>query len=344
MKAIINNIPAFDATKGTTGSFITNTYITGFDLIIMDKTNTTKICDDIEVRESVNVFTIPANILSNNETYLLRIKTYEEDGREFISDPVIIECISEPSFDLLLNETLVNDIYISRSSTLDVGVQYSHATEKLNYYYVIIDGLDSYKSKNIYGDDRHTKIYDLRDNRSFRITAYGQTVNGMNLESKTITVNTSFIKNETFATLKASNNYKNACVDINASIKNVLYRFKNGDPEFIDELTSNIERTAVDLSNNVLEYYDGFTLYNTFSMFLEYKPTSNKELVLNLNNGEIVLVYGIEESKPYFEFRYNGKILIVNKDADGNSLETGTFYIVIYRNDNEEIKIDIRNR
>lgn len=347
MKPIINNIPAFDAKKGTTGYFIVNAPITSLDLIITDKDDTSIVVYSEKIDNPSNKFTIlpciPASQkLLNNNSYLLKIITHETDGNSFESDPVIIKCIETPTFNLLLNETLVDGEYTLRGSILDVGVEYLHESEELNYYYVVLENIyEKPKESNyVYDKTKHIKINDLKDDATYEITAYGQTVNGMNIVSSTI-IKTSFVKNETFVMLKASNNYKNACVDINTNIKNVLYKLEKGDET---KYYSDSENIAVDLSDNVLEYYDGFTLYNTFSIFLEYCPTSNKELVLNLNNEEVVLVYGLESSKPYFEFRYNGKILIIKKDREGNALSVGNFYIIVYRNDTGEIKIDIKNK
>ena len=349
MKAIVNNIPAFDATIGTSGSFVTNTPITGFDIIITDK-ETGSLAYSDEIRKSTNKFTILqdslGNKLENNKTYLLKIKTYELDGGEFESDPVIIMCISSPTFKIVLNdEVFESGEFKLRSSILDVGVEYSHASEDLDYYYVVLEQAFSIpqKSKYVYDKAKHIKLNDLKDDTTYRITVCGQTVNGMTITSSTITINSKFAKNETFVMMKANNNHKNACVDINTSIKNVLYR-ADKEIEMHGEISGSLKRTAVNLSDNVLEYYDGFTLYNTFSLFLEYYPASSKERVLNLNDGEIVLVYGLEDSKPYFEFRYNGKILLIKKDREGKDLSTRDFYIIIYRNDIGEIKIDIRNK
>lgn len=331
MKAIINNIPAFDVTEGTTGSFVTNSYITGFDLIIMDKTNTTKICDDIEVRESVNVFTIPANIgLINGESYLLYIKTYEKDGREFTSDPMIIKCFSTPIF----NINVPND-YILTGTTFNVGIEYSQKeNEYLNYYYIIAKDENNntvFTSDYIYNIDKDVEINDLQDNSTYILYAYGKTVNGMKVEHS-IQINTSFIKNEAFTMLRGENNYKNASVDLNISIKNALYRF--GNPNNVEYIESNGDK-AINLNNNTLEYYDGFVIDGDFSIYFEFTPSYNQdEKILNLNNDEMKMYFRNAPS-PYFEFRVGNNILIIDRSPSGDTFSHvySCYRVIIIRED-----------
>jgi len=345
LKAIINNIPAFDVTEGTTGSFITNTYITGFDLYITDKLGN-PIHDNGDTwyeATSTNEFTIFGNSgLENGKEYLLYVVTYEEVGKEYTSDSVIIKCFSAPDFELNIYSD--SQQYTLKNTILNIGVNYSQAeNEELNFYYLVVTDASNnviYQSENVYNEDKYVQVNDLEDNSNYSVCGYGETVNGMIIETSKINVTTSFVKNETFTMLKASNNERNACVDIDAKIKNILYRLENPNEVYDDTFTS------IDLTNNVLEYYDGFSLYNNFSLYLEYVSNAQKSVVLDLNDGEIVLVYGRgEENFSYFEFRYNGKILIIDKDKDGNSFTTNNnvFEIIIYRND-DEIQIDIKNK
>lgn len=349
MKAIINNIPAFDATKGTTGSFITNTYITGYKLIITDMSGVNAYDGDI-IPDYSNEFTIPANTLKNNSTYFLRVVTYEEYGdikKEYTSDPVTIMCFPKPeTFKLSID--FGSGKYKLRNTMLELGVDYIQGdSDKLDFYYIVVTdniGNEIYKSENIYNIEEYVQINNLIDGSNYDVCGYGKTINGMSIYTEIVTITTNFVMNETFTMLKANNNRLDACVDIETTIKNVLYRLDK-DPESYSVDANGI--TSLDLTDNTLEYYDGFMLYDNFSLFLECEPDILQDhIILNLNGGEIVLVYDHnEKGLPYFEFRYNGKILVINRNKEGKEFTVldRIFQIIIYR-DGGEIQIKINNK
>ena len=340
MKPIIDYIPIFDKNFGTNGSFITNSYITGYKIEIKDTSNVSVYIDT--VNESSNKFTIPADTdLVNGENYILTITTYEENGKEYTSDPVIIKCCTTPEFELSVYS---GADYFLKSTILNTTVTYSQSEdEELNYYYVVVKDKNDktiFTSDYIYNIQEYAEINDLNDNSIYYVTAYGKTINGMDIQSKTVKVITMFSKNELPMTLKGENNYKNASIDLGISVRNMLYRLEKA------EKYTNVYDRGIDLSDNTLEYYDGFSIDDDFSMAIEYTPTSSKGTVLLLNNNEVKLFFKTLNNSPYFEFYIKEKMLVIDRDENDVKFSlisnfTDHHYRIAFRriNGNFDIKI-----
>lgn len=376
MKPIICDLPAFDKTLGTTGTFITSGQIYQHEVIIKDiKTNAILYRKKSPPNKKLNRFEIPSfpedgSAVKNGCFYRLCIKVWENqidaenDVNSYESDDKIIKCVSVPHFQLdIFSE---ENIYELKSTSMPVGVVYSSddtgagdndgsEKELLNEYYIILsdsEGNHIFKSKTVYDINEKVEINDLENSKRYTVTGYGKTINGMELATAPVTVNVSYEPCKDSSVLSVENDKKNACIKIKSHIRNVLYNTEK--PPLFEQHSS--LGTHLNLSGNKLKYYDGINVKGSFSLFLKYRPSSLKESILSINNGEIKLNFKTTSAqnsayKPFFEFYTGNKMVIVEKDEfqnhfmefmDISDINSRGYEIKIARV-NKEIKIKIKD-
>lgn len=337
-------MPAFDKNVGISGTFITGEQIYNYSLVIKDINAETIVYEETSLPSNkLNKFTIPAfrdDTLENGTSYLLYIRTFEDESsiNYYESDPKIIKCISTPSFHLNIF-SWASTHYILKSTTLNVGVNYLQSEqEPLNEYYVIVkDSYDNeiYRSDLVYKTDDTVEINDLENYKSYSVCAYGKTLNGMEISTEDVIVDVDFVECNDSSVLSAKNNECTASVTLTSSIKTILYQLDN--PPVYDP--------QLDLTDNVLEYYDGINIDGDFSMFIKFSPTELNSKILTINNGELWLNFRTNRVEtnlyePFFEFyTKNGnsdiftKMVIIDKNELGNTfsqINTSTYSLSDY--------------
>ncbi len=342
MKPIICDLPAFDKTLGTTGTFITSGQIYQHEVIIRDiKTNAILYRKKSPPNKKLNRFNIPSfpedgSAVKNGCFYRLCIKVWENqidaenDVNSYESDDKIIKCVSVPHFQLdIFSE---ENIYELKSTSMPVGVVYSVGEsrkendggeeELLNEYFITLcdsEGNNIFKSKTVYNINEKIEINNLENDKTYTVTAYGKTINGMEISTIPVTVNVNYEPCKDSSVLSVENDKKNACIKIKSHIRNVLY---NTEKPPLFEQNPNLG-THINLSGNKLKYYDGINVKGDFSLFLKYKPSSLRESILSINNGEIKLNFKTTSAqnstcKPFFEFYSENKMVIIEKDEFQN--------------------------
>lgn len=317
MNPIICDLPAFDKNKGTVGKFITSGQIYQHEVIIKDNKTGEELYSFLsEPNNRLNRFEIPAfqdNTIKNGCCYQLFIKVWENqnDNKSYTSAPKIIKCASTPDFQLDITPA-ENTGYTLNSATLKVGVNYVPESrdaeiEQLNEYYITVkqnsDGKEIYKSRLMYNVNEQVEINDLENQEAYTVAAHGKTINGMEIKTNDVTVNIDYEPCEDTSVLTAKNDAENACILLNSSITNILYKTKKPP----------IYTPSVDLTDNTLEYYKGFNIASDFSMYIKYYPKSPDNEIINLNNNHI---------KVNFKTRKNYRLPLTagNIASDGNSV------------------------
>lgn len=273
MKPVINDVPAFDKNAGTSGTFITEDAISGYEVIIKELDSNKTVYNSEICTDSSYTFIIPPfedDTLKNGCSYLLYIKIHADTS--YISDPRIIKCITAPSFSL--------DI----TNLPTIRIDYTqNENEPLNEFYTEIrDCTDLksiiFKSGTIYDVNEPIEAGGLQNGESYIISAYGKTLNGMQLYAEE-TFTTPQKQSKLDSVLTVANDKPNARVILNSHIDHILYKSDKS-------LNYN---PLLDLSNNRVSYYDGFNLDGDFSMYIKYKPAAPKNTILSCNNDEIKL-------------------------------------------------------
>ena len=317
MKPIINKIPVFDATKGfQDGIFRTGSQIDSYKLQIYDITDSVIIYSNT-INGNINNFSIPKNVLNNNNMYLVYI-TVSENNKVYKSDAIVIKCVPTPSFSLNID---YNTQYTLRSSFLDVGIKYTDNAsegfeEQLNEYFITVadtNGNEIYRSDLIYDIDDNVEIVNLTNGNTYIVTGYGTTIGGMKLETNPVTVNVNYEESKDSSVLSAYNDRKNGCVRLESKVNGIIYDIDN-EPSFSPQF---------DLTGNRLRYNQGLTIDGDFSLLLKYRPTIYNVCFLKLNNGEIRINYRLTNNNvPYFEVITKDKSVIVNKNSGGNAFSS----------------------
>ncbi|MCI8306718.1 MAG: hypothetical protein HFH14_01590 [Lachnospiraceae bacterium] len=322
MKPILCDVPAFDKNQGTTGTFITNEQIYQHEIIIKDADAQNILYSKISApNERLNRFVIPSltdvNTIKNGCTYRLYIAVWKnENSTPYVSDPVNIKCASIPDFTLDISYE-DNMGYTLKGTTLNVGVIYTpnrqdKEPEQLNEYYVTVteandnNNVEIYRSGLLYDINEKAEINDLENGKKYIVTAYGKTINGMEISTEPLPVNVKYERCEDSSVLTVTNDRNNARVILNSSIDNILYR-TDKPPVY--------NPSSVDLTENALEYYDGFNLNSDFSMYVKYSPTAPDNAVINMNNGHIRVNFKTAKN-------YRLPLIPDNIASDGNSIFT----------------------
>lgn len=265
MKASIYNIEPFDAKKGTIIKFSwAGNIAKGNTLRIVDsetkkevynhKVDTKKLEHEIVLSEIS-----AANPLQNGRKYTAYIIVHSDDGDSVESSGKSFLCFTTPTF---------------KFANIPVSVPSSSYQFVLNYSQAEQEKLDSWKI-SIYDNNNHElsttnlmyetsdlshMFYGFTSGLRYKVRGYGQTVNGMKVDTGYVVFSVDYTIEEIFSKLDLTNINNKAAVLISSNIVRADGRSKS-DVAYIDGEWAN-------LTSNYVIYDEGFNLEGDFSQVL----------------------------------------------------------------------------
>lgn len=278
---IINSIPALDATKANTITFIANggePIVKNEIKILTNDSNETVVYNNIETTTAKGQI-IPANTLTNGVYYKVVFRTYDaSDNTSEWSNYQPFYCYSMPT--LTFN---ISDEQIIHDSYFDAILTYNQAeNERLDYVYItfydinnkIISYSDRLFNNNTPPVAFNYYLGNLENNKGYKIKAEGATVEGTLIETELITF---YVSYETIDTEGKVYPEVDSCEGCIRAISSPIVRAYRGyytyhpSLSYIDsdtklDLTSVVG--TVDLENDYSHWVKWYDLYPVSNFFL----------------------------------------------------------------------------
>ena len=286
---LLNSLP-FDATKEHTLQFTYSGSQVFAHRVVVKNNATNEVVYDQKTSAMSLIATIPADTLTNGNTYNFQVSVFDhEDVESPLSNVVILKCFLTPTFELVG----ITDSMIVRNSYLDATINYSceDTTEPLNAYTVIV--YDSTTTTVIYdsgtrylGDGLTVQITGLMDDTTYNIRATGQTISGMELDTGIIQVMCDYLKPDLFLAFRADNLCDEGTVRLSSNF--VLIEGESDPEELIY-----IDDDKVNLLNGEKVWFDkGYVADNyTLEIVAESIPDFATILNLNMSNAKAYLTW-----------------------------------------------------
>ena len=299
VKPILNEIVAFDATVGTTITFIAN----GGDQVVK---NTIKVVlnndsaqeqivyqHDNQSYEFIN--TIPANVLQNGQYYRLSVRTYDVLGNTSPwSNSQPFYCYKTPL--LTFN---INDGQTITTSNLHIEMTYNQAqNEKIDYAQIEVFNSSNIlisSSGSLYNSDYPPitfshDVFGLNNHSQYFIQGMVVTINGTVTKTDKIGFYTNYGTIVDHTTLTATLDSCNGYVNLQSSVVGKIKGESNPDPlEYINNNTiANLRNATADLDipefASWVKFNKLFTIPNDFLLRLWFYPARQPFEVLRLSN------------------------------------------------------------
>lgn len=232
-------------------------------VIINNQTNQTVYDKTIESMRKY--ITIPAKTLTGGVQYLIQIQVFDIDGNKSnLSDPVLFYCFSIP----ILNFSNVINEQIYRNASIELSLTYSQAqNEQIKDYQFTLYSQDKIlltSSKVFYSSTLSSyTFYGLQNNTKYYVRAYGETINGMQMDTGYVAINIQYERIPANIGFYIQNIYDKGYISIETNILSIGYETENDNYEFVDG--------CLILKNNSLTYNEGFEITGDFSLFIEAK-------------------------------------------------------------------------
>lgn len=286
---LLNSLP-FDATKDHTLQFTYSGSQVFAHRVVVKNNTTNEIVYDKKTSAMSLLATIPANTLTNGNTYNFQVSVFDhEDVESPLSNVVILKCFLTPTFELVG----ITESMIVRNSFLDATINYicEDTTEPLNAYTVMVYDATTttviYDSGTRYlGDGITVQITGLMDDTTYNIRATGQTISGMELDTGIIQVMCDYLKPDLFLVFRADNLCDEGTVRLSSNF--VLIEGESDPEELIY-----IDNEKVSLLNGEKVWFDkGYVADNyTLEIVAEKIPDFATILNLNLQNAKAYLTW-----------------------------------------------------
>lgn len=235
-------------------------------VIINNQTNqTNQTVYDKTIESMRKYITIPAKTLTGGVQYLIQIQVFDVDGNKSnLSDPVLFYCFSIP----ILNFSNVTNEQIYRNASIELSLTYSQAqNEQIKDYQFILYSQDKIlltSSKVFYSSTLSSyTFYGLQNNTKYYVRAYGETINGMQMDTGYVAINIQYERIPANIGFYIQNIYDKGYISIETNILSIGYETENDNYEFVDG--------CLILKNNSLTYNEGFEITGDFSLFIEAK-------------------------------------------------------------------------
>lgn len=303
---VLLNKKPFDAEKEHILQFTySGSQIFASRLIVKDNT-TNEVVYDQKINSMNTTCPIPANTLTNGNTYNFQLSVFDHDDIESsLSSPIILLCLKTPVFGF----GNVTPAMIVKNSYLDVNMVYEQENgELLNEYYVMLYAVNTtslvYTSDIQYADNLTVRIPELMDNTVYYIRATGSTVNGMEMDTGLVEFSCDYLKPDLFLKFRADNVREEGSVRLSSYF--VVVEGKS-DPEVLTFIEENGAVEKVDLLNGERVWFDDGYKANDFVLnaIVEDIPDFTKFMTLNMGTAIVELTwnYGYfqeSEDKLYY--------------------------------------------
>lgn len=219
-----------------------------------------------KTQESMRKYvTIPANTLTAGIQYLIQVQVFDVDGNySNLSEPILFYVFSTP---LLSFKNLI-DGQIYRNASIELSLSYSQVqSEEIKYYQYGLyteDKISISSSDSIYSSALSPyTFYGLKNNTKYYLRAYGETINGMTMDTGYLAINIQYEAIPANIGFDIHNIYDKGYISIETNILSVGYELDNDNYEFKDG--------CLTLKNNSLTYNEGFNIDDDFSLFISAK-------------------------------------------------------------------------
>lgn len=314
---LLNSLP-FDATKDHTLQFTYSGSQVFAHRVVVKNNTTNEVVYDKKTSAMSLLATIPANTLTNGNTYNFQVSVFDhEDVESPMSNVVILKCFLTPTFELVG----ITESMIVRNSFLDATINYvcEDTTEPLNAYTVMV--YDATTTTVIYdsgtrhlGDGLTVQITGLMDDTTYNIRATGQTISGMELDTGIIQIMCDYLKPDLFLVFRADNLCDEGTVRLSSNF--VLIEGESNPEELIY-----IDDEKVSLLNGEKVWFDkGYVADNyTLEIVAESIPDFATILNLNMQNAKAYLTWNYGTFVGYDSSTYYAE-LTAYEDIGGQRL------------------------
>lgn len=327
-RPIINNIPAFDATKPYVVTFSANgssTQIVGNKLIIQRNDNLAVVYEQ-QIQSYSYSHTIPQNTLSNGVNYVATVYTIAASGEQSpTSRGVSFYCFETPIFQFT-NVGVGGQI---SSNSYQFEVSYSQQNgELLNS--AVINLYDSNMglvatSGSLTGFNLTPVIVSylfsgFSNNREYFIQATGTTLHGMQISTEAIRFLVLYSESDVYSKLLLTNNCRNGYIEIQSNVTAIGADSNPINPDYPNNNSINLIDDGAYVNFN-----SGYEVNGDFIAKLwgtRFNANSNVLQFSNINNGIISVNYKVENDGVYAELTVydSGRRYI----ADSNKIQIPT--------------------
>ena len=262
---ILNTIVSFDATKDKVIEFNLdrmNRIPSSMEVIVKNnETDEIAFSDTVAIGVGSKEYTILANSLKNNVRYKCSIIIYDPSGVPSPeSNSVQFYCIETPRFNFLNVPYQLNDSYLNvEMEYLQTGSVY----DPLQSFYIEMINSKSqlfFKSDVYYIAENNipsVEIFNIEEDEGYIITAYGETLNGLNIEvSQELFVQ--FTRPSYFSSLVLDNMFDRGNIRIVSNIKG-LQGDIIGEEIYVDN-----EKIDLTKEGNEVLFQKGFEIKSEF--------------------------------------------------------------------------------
>lgn len=300
-KPVINKITPFDANYE---KIITMTYFGNMvysnRIIIYDTENMTSVFDDTVASFSLSHI-IPSGVLTNGKKYAIQCQMFDSEGiASVLSDKAYFWVFETPAFYFA---NLNNGDTIS-SASLNVSIVYEQADwEDIGEYRFFIYNENKEllnESEILYdSDDISYSFRGLESDNIYYIRCFGNTVNGMEIDTGYVKILVKYENPNTYARIYAECDEKTGIVKYNTNF--VLIEPKKDDYDY--------NNGFIDLIGKSIIYDNGFLVPDDFTMTIRGKNMYHSGTVLSAKNDEIGFTLS---SYIYEEGKLRYKITVPN--------------------------------
>ena len=240
--------------------------------------------------------TIPANALLNGGSYYARITAYYMDGAEekSVTSPSsnVFLCLKTPTWTF----SSPIDGAVIHNASLQVTLHYEQAqNDLLNEYYIELydhGHVLAYRSGTRYAADEPFEIYNLDDNSTYYLRAYGTTVSGLEIDTRTtypndLMINVDYIVPEVYSRAGLENIPENGSIRVALNVAYIEGRSAGG-KEFTYE-----DEEYINLENDMVVFDENVYMADEFTFLLRgknFKLDTDLMIIKTADNGNIVSV------------------------------------------------------
>lgn len=262
--------------------------------------------------------TVPAKILQTGKCYTVSLQVFDADNNQSnLSDSVLFYCYTKPTFTI----TDVPAICKNASIVLPLSYHQPEGEALKSYQFFMYDSHHNMlgSSDTFYTDDHLRYTFSgLQNHYTYYFRAIGETTHGYKLDTGYIGVTIDYNVVPTNAVLVLENEYRRGYISIKTNIKSIDYTLENDNYHF--------EGNMVTLQENSLNYNDGFSLDEDFSLFIEAKKLPLRTF-LKTQKGTFTLSIVCVCDLYYCEFKAGDYVLYCPLPKAGITTRKGDYII-----------------